>query len=252
MRIMSQLPWFPSLPKPWPHCSAVALALLVVLGQAARLPAQITEEDLTDPSLTDAERKQATLLWLDQYLADAVLMSKDDTTKIREAVERMTPTQLDQWLKSTRDLFTYVESPQWQETRTWLRGFLKVQAIYSDKEIAQLKSDIRNADASQMLDIMKRIQAKHESLVWMHQASQQSRAMQVQQRNASVAQQAAVTAKARAANTQSLPLFGTGAALKQKPSKGYQPPGPLIDSMSVARAAVWRQVWGGMGWGVGF
>ena len=48
--------------------------------------------------------------------------------------------------------------------------FLRVQAIYSDAEIEQLRDEVYAADADQMLAILKRIQAKHEALVWMHGA----------------------------------------------------------------------------------
>ncbi len=211
--------------------------------------AQISSKDLTDPSLTSDERKEATLLWLDKYLTDSELMRKEDMAKIREAVAKMSPSQLENWLQQTAQLGEYVESPQWQETKQWLKGFLRVQAIYSDKEIAQLRKDILYADADQMLAIMKRIQAKHDSLVWMHQASEQTRATEVKQRNASVAQQAAAASKSRSSSTASVPLFGAGAAKGQKPSKGYRPPGPLINSRDVARATVWREALGGGGWG---
>ena len=68
-----------------------------------------------------------------------------------------------------------MESEKWQDTKVWLREFLRVQKMYSDAEIAQLRTDLINADATQMLAILKRIQAKHDSMVWMHQASDKSR-----------------------------------------------------------------------------
>ncbi len=225
---------------------------LLLLFHASVAFAQDPSKDLSDPSLTSAERKEATRLWLDKYLTDSELMRTEDITKIREAVERMSPSQLERWLQSTEQLREYVESPQWQETKRWLKGFLRVQAIYSDAEIQQLRNDILNADADQMLAIMKRIQAKHESLVWMHQASEQTRAADVKQRNTNVAQQAAAASRSRSSSTANVPLFGSGAAKGQKPSKGYQPPGPLINSRDVARATVWREALGGGGWGAGF
>jgi hypothetical protein len=175
-------------------------------------------------------------------------MAADDVDKIRQAVAGMTPSQLRQWLAQMKDLIDYVESPQWQETKAWLRGFLRVQAIYSDEEIAKLRTEVRNADANELMQIMKRIQAKHEQLVWMHQASQQTRSAEVAARNQSVARQAAATSSARASRTAgNLPLFGTGVAASSKPSKGYQPPGPLINSRQVAAATVWQEA--GLGWG---
>ncbi len=223
-------------------------AWLLVATVTSIANAQITAKGLTDPNLTDSERKQATMLWLDKYLTDSELMRKEDTAKIHQAVSNMSPSQLRQWLQSTRELAEYVESPQWQETKRWLRNFLRVQAMYSDKEIEKLRSDILNADANQMLAILKRIHAKHASLTWMHQASEKSRAMAVKQRNASVAKQASAVASARSSGSSSAPLFGAGFSKGQKPSKGYRPPAPLITSRDVARATVWSEVWGGRGW----
>ena len=186
------------------------LISLFAVCQVSVAHAQIDAKDLSDPSLTAEERKQATLLWLDKYLTDSELMRKEDMAKIREAVAKMTPTQLDGWLKQTKSLSEYVESPQWQETKRWLKGFLRVQAIYSDKEIQQLRTEILNADADQMLAIMKRIQAKHESMTWMHQASQQTRAVEVTNRNANVAQQAAAASRSRASSTANVAAIRIG------------------------------------------
>jgi hypothetical protein len=230
--------------------TAALLAVTLVTGPTAILRAQITEVDPSRPDLTDAERKEATLLWLDKYLADSALMSEQNTAKIRQAVEQMSPTQLEQWLQQTAKLREYVESPEWQDTKVWLRSFLRVQNMYSDKEIQQLRNEILNADAQQMLDILERIQAKHESMVWMKQASNQARAVELKQRNAAVAKQSAAASKRRGSSA-SMPLFGQGMAKGKKPSKGYRPPGPLITSREVARATVWREAVGG-GWGYGF
>jgi hypothetical protein len=236
------------LPAPW--LSTALLTLILLTGLANSATAQLTAADLTRPDLTDAERKEATLLWLDKYLADSVLMSQENTAKIRQAVEQMSPTQLTQWLQQTTELAEYVESPAWQDTKTWLRSFLRVQNMYSDEQIKQLRNDILNADSQQMLQILKGIQEKHESLTWMHGAYQQMRATEVQQRNASVAEQSAAAARSRRSSA-SMPLFGQGMAKGSKPSKGYRPPKPLITSRQVARATVWREAMGG-GWGYGF
>jgi hypothetical protein len=189
--------------------------------------------------------REATLQWLDKYLADTVLMSPEGVAKIRDAVAQMSPSQLESWLRQTQQLRTFVESPSWQETKAWLREYLRIQAVYSDEEIQQLRDDIFNADADQLLEILQRIQKKHDTLVWMHGASQQARASEVQQRNARVAQQASANNAARAARTSNLPLFGTGSASQQTRSTGYRPPGPLVTSREMARAAVWGGLWGG-------
>ena len=102
----------------------------------------------------------------------------------------------------------YVESEKWQDTKTWLRGFLRVQAMYSDAQVQKLRDDLINADATQMLTILKRIQAKHDALVWMHEASEKSRQLAVLQRDESVAAQEAAAAAARAAGSENVATAG--------------------------------------------
>jgi hypothetical protein len=159
----------------------------------------------------------------------------------------MTPSQLDRWLAQTRQLREYVSSPQWQETRAWLRGFLKVQAIYSDQEIQEFRQKLFDADPDELLAMLQKIQAKHESMVWMHQASQQSRQMAVDARASQVARQDAVNNAARqaAASARQAPLFGsTGGASGGRPrDSGYRVPAPLINSRTVAQWTAFMGVW---------
>ncbi len=195
---------------------------------------------LTDESLSDSERREETLKWLDKFLADSVLMTPDDVAKIRDAVAGMTPSQLERWLIQTKKLRDYVESPVWQETKRWLREFLRVQAIYSDEEIEKLREEIFKADANQMLAILERIQTKHESMTSMYKASQQMRKIDLAGRDKSMAQQAATNRAAEAASSRSSALFGNASSAGggRMPSQkgGYQIPGPLIGSRGVG----WR------------
>jgi hypothetical protein len=221
-------------------CSA--LTLLV-----APCWAQVGDRRFSDDNLTDAERRETTLLWLDSFLTESNLLRQEDISKIREAVSQMSPSQLREWLEQTKQLREYVESEQWQETKQWLREFLRVQAVYSDEELQKLRDEIVQADADQMLAILKRIQAKHDALVWMHQAAQRNRQVEVAERDAHVAQQSAAADAARAsAAAVGGPLYGGGAAGggARRPSVGYTVPRPLIDSREMSRAAVWSELWG--------
>ena len=161
-----------------------------------------------DESLSSSQRRDETLKWLDKYLADSVLMSSEDSSKILNGVAQMTPSQLDQWLIHTQKLRDYVGAPEWQDTKKWLREFLRVQAIYSDKEIKKLRDDVFNADSDQMLEILRRIQAKHESMVWMHNASKQTQKIDLAERNKSMARQDATNRAARTAASSHSALFG--------------------------------------------
>ncbi len=164
------------------------------------LPAwgQIGSRDITESGLTIQEQREATLLWLDTFLTESQLLRQDDVQKIRAAVANMSASQLEQWLAQTAQLREYVEGEQWQNTKQWLREFLRVQAIYSDAELQQVRDELVRADADQMLAILKRIQAKHDSLTWMHEAAVRNRRIEVAERDAYAAQQAAAAQAARA------------------------------------------------------
>ncbi len=229
----------------------LTLSLMLVAGP--RVYGQVSRDDLTDSNMTDAERRESTLLWLNKFLTESDLLRQSDVDKIRQAVAQMSPSQLNRWLEQTKQLREYVESPKWQATKRWLREFMRVQNIYSAEEIQKLRDEIVRADADQMLAILKRIQAKYDSLVWMQQASERNRQMEVVARDDRLAAQDAATAAARATPAASPPLFGNagGSGGVQKPSTGYQVPSPLITSREMARAAVWSELWG-PGWLVGF
>jgi hypothetical protein len=215
----------------------------LMLSLATSASGQLTD----DTSLPIQQRRENTLEWLDRYLTESELLRKEDMDKIRAAAARMSPSQLEQWLTQTKDLRAYVESEKWQQTKTWLRGFLRVQAMYSDAEIQQLRNDLVNADAAQMLAILKRIQAKHDSLVWMHQAAEKSRQIAVIQRDETVATREIAQAMAAASKTGDAPLFGNpqaGVPRGNRNKSGYQTPGALINSRDMSRAAVWAEVWG--------
>jgi len=227
----------------------IALLVMAMFGQLH--VHAVRAQDPGDPHLTTTEQREAALQWLDRYMSDSDLMTERSRELIRDAVEAMSPSELQEWLEQTSALREFIESPRWQETKTWLNSFLKVQAIYSDEEIAQTRKEILEADADEMLGILKRIQRKHESLTFMHQASQQGREAELRLRGEAMAAQASATKAERSRRSRSanLPLFGTGVAESSKPSKGYRVPGPLITSRQVAQASVWGAAMGGVGLG---
>lgn len=213
---------------------------------APQVAGQTPEGDAPDQGPPKSERHEEALRWLDTYLSDAVLLRPEDIAKIREAVAQMTPSQLDQWLAQTEELRAYIVSPQWQRTRRWLSEFLRVQRIYSDEEIEKLRQEVFDADATEMLEIMQRIRAKHESMEWMQNVSERNRQLDLKARDARATRPAATGSSGR--SSRSAPLFGSGSSLPSRPSSGYRPPQPLITSRDVARMTTWREVWGGMGW----
>ena len=185
---------------------------MLSLGAICAACGQATGQDLADTNLSDAKHQQETLDWLDKYLTDSDLMLPGAAAKIRAAVAQMSPSQAERWSVQTKQLREYVESPQWQTTKRWLHSFLKVQAIYSEKELQEFRQKLFDADADQLLAMLQQIQAKHESMVWMHQASGKTRQMDVQARNTAVARQDAANSAARTTARARCPCSATPVA----------------------------------------
>ena len=222
---------------------------VAVVAAIAATPAAGGQGVGAGPNLSIQERRDLTLRWLDQYLTESDLLRKEDMNRIKVAVEQLTPSQLELWLGQTKDLRDFVESPKWQDTKVWLREFMRVQKMYSDAEIAKLRTELINADAAQMLAILKRIQSKHDSMVWMHQASDKSRQLSMRTREENIAAQEAAAAAARATTpVPSQPTVAQSGGTRNR--SGYQAPSGLITSRQVARVEVWAQAWGPM-WFVG-
>ena len=232
----------------------LTVALTFGLFLASRTHAQVAGGVPGFSGMTDAERRESTLSWLDSFMTETSLLRPEDMSQIRDAVAGMSTSQLDQWLAQTKALREYVESEAWQRTKTWLRVFLRVQNVYGEDELQRLRDQLVNADADQMLAILKQIQARHDRLVWMHAAAEQKREFAVRGRDFSVAEQQAANRAARAAAPVELPPVdgteGTPVDIDRTPP-GTAIPSPLINSRDVSRMAVWSEIWGG-GWFFGF
>jgi hypothetical protein len=232
----------------------LTLALTCGLLLASRTHAQVTGGVPDISGLTDVERRESTLRWLDAFLTETSLLRPEDMAQIREAVAGMSTSQLEQWLAQTKTLREYVEGEAWQRTKTWLREFLRVQNVYGEDELQRLRDQLVNAEADQMLAILKQIQARHDRLAWMHNAAEQKREFAVRGRDFSVAEQQAANRAARAAAPLELPPVGDTTAAApgiNRVPRGTVIPSPLINSRDVARMAVWSEIWGG-GWFFGF
>ncbi|NLX57090.1 MAG: hypothetical protein GXY58_18430 [Planctomycetaceae bacterium] len=224
-------------------------ACILLLASLLTLPLSAPGTAAGQPSGQEAagatERQREVMAWFDKYLTDTDLMLPGTADKLRSAVAQMSPSQLDRWLTQTNQLRVYVESLEWQATKKWLHGFLKVQAIYSEKELQEFRQKLFEADADQLLTMLQQIQAKHESIVWMHQAAGKMRQADLQGRNTAVARRADAGSAARTAARRDVPLFGNASQGRsvRKPDSGYRVPRPLINSRTVAAWEVWRNAW---------
>lgn len=153
--------------------SIVLLIPLNVMAQddAGTKPANVTEE------------RQDALAWLESYVGDELLLSPEDMSKLIGQIKTMPDADFERWYDQTKKLRTMLDSPEWQATRAWMKDFLNVQAVYSDQEVAEFRADVAKMTPSQLMEVMRRLERKHQSLIAMRQASQQNRSAAMGIRN---------------------------------------------------------------------
>lgn len=128
------------------------------------------------------QRRQA-LNWLDLHVGDQQLLKPEDFKTLFNKVGGMSDAEVEEWIAETRQLRQALQSQAWRETRAWLREFLAVQAIYSDEEIDGFKTQAAKMSPTELLDSMRLIRRKHQSLVTLHAASERARRMSLGLRN---------------------------------------------------------------------
>jgi len=188
-----------------------------------------------------AEVKQQALAWLDEFAKEEVLFSQKDLEKLRAKVASMSDEEAAAWWKKSAQERELLDSEQWQETRDWLREFLKVQAIYSDEQIRYFQSEaFAKAVKSprELKDIMAEITARRKALAAGARQSAQTRAQLVATIEAFTQEQVQARA-ARVAQTPPLPSVPAPAIVRQ-PEAPYNE--PLVTSLDVARWSVLRSI----------
>jgi hypothetical protein len=214
------------------------------------------------------ESRDEVLAWLEQYLTQQVLFNKEDLDAVRAKVAQMTPSQLQKWLDTTKQIRATLASDEWQQTRAWLKEYA-VEMYYSDKEIQKFRDDAGKMSPDQLQQLLERIQRKHESAAAIQAAvteakmrtrpTQSSARFESQaavrlgwQRNYLEKQEASKKAAAERNHWNSRrPLYGSQqghAAKSYRGSPRYNQ--PLISSRDTARAAVRNSVFPGYrrGW----
>ena len=217
--------------------SAFACLLLAAPATAQSAPA-------ADDS-NDGIKKAQALKWIDRFAAEQVLFSTQDVERLREKVVKMTETEAAAWWNKSASHRKLFDSKDWQETRRWLREFLRVQAIYSDEQVAYFQSDAfaQAEESSRSLkEVMNEITAKRKQLAAGHRSSERVRQQQLEYSKAYRQEQvAAREAAMKASARRSASRQQSQSPVVQKKER-YRTP-PLVSSLDVARWSVMRNFW---------
>jgi hypothetical protein len=214
--------------------SVVFVSLITVM--AASAAAQTSAR-------TPEQIKRDALEWLDGFAGLQVLFHPDDVKKLRDRVAAMTPEEAAAWWERTTPQRKILFSPEWSETETWLRRFLRVQARYSDEEIRQLQAEaaVKAKDSPASLqEVLDRITQARRNLISGSQAAEQTRQLQVAANQAYRQEEVRQREEARRlANAPAAPIV-PGPAPRREYRPGFQQ--PFIDGLDVARWTVMRDL----------
>ena len=219
--------------------SAFACLLLALPASAQSVPAANDSND--------GGAKAQALKWIDRFATAQVLFSSGDVERLREKVAKMTETEAAAWWDKSathRELF---DGADWQETRRWLREFIRVQAIYSDEQVAYFQSEaFAKAEQSSrsLKEVMDEITAERKKLAAGSRSSEQMRQQQLEYRQAYRQEQVAAreaAMKASAKRSASRPQ--SQKPVVQRGERKRTP--PLVSSLDVARWSTMRNLWPG-------
>ncbi len=186
---------------------------------------------------TSEEQRQTALDWIDRYLSETVLFKRDDVEAYREKIKRMTPAEMGQRTEKTHDVRAILESKEWQTTDAWLKDFLKVQAIYSQEEIDAFQAEAASATSDDLIEMLKDIEQRHKQLIWMRSVSERKRTASLKRAVDAAKPSVSTSTPSRRATFGSTPSVNVRARYA-----GRGVPPPLINSRTVARKTVYREV----------
>jgi len=229
------------------HFLGLMFLVVIFFGLVPLAPWAAEKKPQEKPdAVADGSAKSAALKWVDGFRKVQVLFSDKDVEKLRSELAEGSEAKAKTWLSETKKIRDALDSDRWNETRKWLRDFLDVQAVYSDKEIAEFRTKAKktakqSAEKSTMefIDLLKDIERKRKRFAARAVNSEQVRKQQLTMAAAYQQKQVAQRSAARRARS-SAASIGTSGQGKPIKKREYRRPPPLIDSLDAARMEVMR------------
>lgn len=116
-------------------------------------PGQVVAEQSATTLPANSPRVLA-ITWLDKFAKEQTLLAKQDVKSMRQAILTMPQAELTDWLHATAPLRKAMDTDEWQQTNRWLAEFWKVQAIYTDQQIANFHQRMRTLTPRETLLVM--------------------------------------------------------------------------------------------------
>lgn len=198
-----------------------------------------------DETIDAATAKKQAINWIDKYRKDQVLFHEKDIDRVRKDLVDGSDDDALKWWKGTAEIRAALDSAEWKDTQAWLKEFLRVQAIYSDKEVdefrTQAKEDARRDSPKDFKKMLAEVEEYRRRLAQRSANARELREQKLevvsafrQEEAAARAAALAQAAKTPAPNPVQPPV---------KPRAPRQASAPLINSLDVARWNVMRNFW---------
>jgi hypothetical protein len=223
-----------------PCRSAALVGWLAVVVMLVGTPGAGGAESPAGAAPSPKTPNEKALAWLDGFATEQVLFHDKDIDRLRKKMVEATPEKAQQWLDETADLRRKLGSPEWQKTRKWLGEFLKVQAIYSDKQLEEFTQKAMTAKPAEIAKMMRKIEDERSTLASNATESAQHRQQTMQINNAFKQKQFAQRQTARRAASQAPRTGSTKVTGKPSYAARSASRAPLVNSLDAARWGVYR------------
>lgn len=191
----------------------------------------------------DASAKKQALAWVDGYRGRQALFHDEDVAQLREKLNAGTEAEAKTWLEKTQEARQALDSERWQKTQQWLRQFLRVQAIYSDEQIEELRSETLDAAKNSPAEFKKMLLEMENFRKAWTQGVTDSKQLRKREEQVKLAYKKEVAAERAAARKQASAKGNTVRPVKPAKKAQYHRPPALIDSLDAARWSVMRSFW---------
>ena len=196
----------------------------------------------TSDATNDSSKKQA-ITWVDTYRGRQALFHDEDIAQLRKKLSEGTDTEAREWLEKTKEPRQVLDSERWQQTQKWLRQFLRVQAIYSDEQIEELRSETLDAAKTSPTHFKEMLLEMENFRQAWTQGITDSKQLRKREEQVKLAYKKEVATERAAARKKASAQGNSGRPVKPVKKPEYHRPPALINSLDAARFSVMRSFW---------
>lgn len=195
-------------------------------------------QDKRTTILASDEMREA-LKWVRNHVRVSLVHQEGDLKKLETRIKSMSADDLEEFLVEVKEYRKLISSDEWQEMRSWMKEFLRVQARISDTELEEFCQEVAQMSPDQLRDLLVEFQMERSAKKGRHARETQAREQRIQ---STLAQQQPLPAT----GSRGTPTFG-GASPPEAIREFNRPssaPRPTITASDYARRRFFRRAFG--------